>query len=170
MTDRITLFLFALASIFLTACRSSAPALDYRELAKASVVLGIDIGIDDNHALYIESARWIGTPYRLGGEDLRGVDCSGLTSQLYRKVFRTSLKRNSEEQRRHNCRKIAKGSLREGDLIFFHNGKQRKKASHVGLYLKNGQFIHASSRGVVVNNINETYYRRHWLSAGRVKR
>lgn len=169
MTDRLTLILLALASILLTACRTSAPALDYQELAKASVTLGMDIAMDDNHALYIEAARWIGVPYRSGGENLQGVDCSGLTSQIYRKVFHTSLKRNSEEQRRHNCRKIAKGSLREGDLIFFHNGKRRKRASHVGLYLKNGHFIHASSRGVVVSNINETYYRQHWLSAGRVK-
>lgn len=75
----------------LSACRTSAPRLDYKALAKASVRLGMDIGLEDNHRLYIEASHWIGTPYRSGGSSRRGTDCSGLTMQLYRSVYRLKL-------------------------------------------------------------------------------
>ena len=67
----------------LSSCRTSAPRLDYKALAKASVRLGIDIDKEDNHKLYIASAEWLGVPYRAGGDSKHGTDCSGLVSQLY---------------------------------------------------------------------------------------
>ena len=60
-------------SFFLGSCRTAAPAYNYQELAKASIRLGIDIDMEDNHALYVESANWIGVPYRGGGTTKRGV-------------------------------------------------------------------------------------------------
>lgn len=164
-------FLLAIVTILLASCRtSSIPSQHYRELARASVRLGMDIDRKDNHALYIESSRWIGTPYRSGGSTQRGTDCSGMVSQIYSKVYRTTLHRTAEEQRKYDCRNIKKGKLREGDLVFFHNGRNRKRASHVGIYLKDGRFIHAStSRGVIVSRLNEEYYHKHWLAGGQVK-
>ena len=164
-------FLLAITTILLISCRtSSIPSQHYRELARASVRLGMEIDRKDNHALYIESSRWIGTPYRSGGNTQRGTDCSGMASQIYSKVYRTTLHRTAEEQRKYDCRKVKKGKLREGDLVFFHNGRNRKRASHVGIYLKDGRFIHASSsRGVIVSRLNEEYYRKHWLAGGQVK-
>ena len=77
-------WLILCALIFLLgSCRTVAPRYDYQELAKASVRLGIDIEMKDNHALYVESASWLGVPYRGGGTTRRGVDCSGLTSAIY---------------------------------------------------------------------------------------
>ena len=152
----------------LGSCRTVAPQYDYQELAKASVRLGIDIEMKDNHALYVESASWLGVPYRGGGTTRRGVDCSGLTSAIYSKVYRKGLERNSDDQRKKDCKKVKKGKLREGDLVFFHNGRKKKKATHVGIYLKDQKFIHAStSRGVIVSTLNEEYWKRHWLSGGR---
>ena len=100
----------------------------------------------------------------------KGTDCSGFTSAVYKKVYHHKLKRSSEEQRTKNCRKVAKRNLKEGDLVFFHNGRKKRKATHVGIYLKDGRFVHAStSRGVIVSRLEEDYYRRCWMQGGRVK-
>ena len=154
--------------ILLESCRTITPQVDYQELARASVRLGMDIDMNDNHALYVESAQWLGVPYRNGGTTEQGIDCSGLTSAIYKKVYRKSLERNSDDQRKKDCRKVKKSKLREGDLVFFHNGRKKKTATHVGIYLKDRKFIHASSRqGVIISTIDEDYWEKHWLSGGR---
>ena len=154
--------------ILLESCRTITPQVDYQELARASVRLGMDIDMNDNHALYVESAQWLGVPYRNGGTTEQGIDCSGLTSAIYKKVYRKSLERNSDDQRKKDCRKVKKSKLREGDLVFFHNGRKKKPATHVGIYLKDRKFIHASSRqGVIISTIDEDYWEKHWLSGGR---
>ena len=155
-------------TFFFGSCRTVTPRYDYQELAKASIRLGIDIEMKDNHALYVESSNWLGVPYRSGGTTKRGVDCSGLTSSIYKKVYHKDLERNSDDQRKKDCRKVKKGKLREGDLVFFHNGRKKKKATHVGIYLKDRKFIHAStSQGVIVSTLEEDYWKKHWLSGGR---
>lgn len=160
--------ILCILGFFLGSCRTIAPAYNYQKLAKASIRLGIDIDMEDNHALYVESANWLGVPYRGGGNSKRGVDCSGLTSAIYKKVYRKNLERNSDDQRKKNCRKVKKGNLREGDLVFFHNGRKKKRATHVGIYLKDRKFIHAStSQGVIISQLDEEYWDKHWLSGGR---
>ena len=85
------LLLLTALVVSLSACRTSVPRLDYKALARASVRLGVDIGMEDNHKLYLEAAQWIGTPYRGGGETKRGTDCSGMTCQIYKKVYHIKL-------------------------------------------------------------------------------
>lgn len=156
--------------LLLTSCGVRAPHYDFRELAHAAVSLNMDIDLKDNHKLYIESAKWIGVPYRHGGSNKRGIDCSGLTCQIYQKVYHKKLKRSANEQRTKNCQRVTKRKLKEGDLVFFHNGKRKRTATHVGIYLKNGHFIHAStSNGVIVSRLDEAYYERCWMQGGRVK-
>lgn len=158
------------AAIALSSCGTRRMSYDFRDLAVAAIRLDMDIDMKDNHKLYLEAADWIGTPYRYGGTTKKGVDCSGLTSAIYRKVYGKKLSRSSEEQRDRDCKKVLKRNLKEGDLVFFHNGKKKRKASHVGIYLKDGKFVHAStSVGVVVSSLNERYYDKHWLQGGRVK-
>ncbi len=145
---------------------------DMRELARAGLALGFDIEVGDDWALMIESARWMGTPYRYGGNTQSGVDCSGLTVQIYKTVYGKSLHRSSADQYEQDCRKVRKGKLKGGDLVFFvTSGKvKRKNINHVGIYLKDGKFIHASSsRGVVVDNLNSRYYVERWIGGGKVK-
>ena len=154
--------------LLLGSCRTITSRYDYQELAKASIRLGIDIDMEDNHALYVESSQWLGVPYRSGGTTQRGVDCSGLTSAIYNKVYRKQLERNSDDQRKKDCKKVQKGKLREGDLVFFHNGRKKKRASHVGIYLKDCKFIHASTRqGVTISTLDDAYWKQHWLCGGR---
>ena len=141
----------------LSSCRTSAPRLDYQALARASILLGVDINMEDNHKLYLEAADWIGVPY------------SGLVYQVYRKVYRTQVPRNTEDLKKES-NKVAKRNLREGDLVFFTSSRSKNKVAHVGIYLKNGKFIHSStSKGVIVSNLNENYYTKHWISGGRIR-
>lgn len=170
----VTICLLAVA--LLSSCHSSRSVYyknrDIRELARAGLALGFDIEADDDWALMVESARWLGTPYRYGGNDRRGVDCSGLTVQIYKSVYGKSLHRRSADQYELDCKKVRRGKLKCGDLVFFvTSGKvRRKNINHVGIYLKDDKFIHASSsRGVVVDNLNSKYYTDCWIGGGKVK-
>ena len=68
-------FILVGLTVIFSSCRTSAPRLDYQALARASVLLGIDINLEDDHKLYLEAADWIGAPYRGGGDSKRGTDC-----------------------------------------------------------------------------------------------
>lgn len=153
----------------LSSCRTAAPRLDYKALAKASIRMGMDIDKEDNHKLYIASSGWLGVPYRAGGNSKHGTDCSGLVSQLYMSVYNIRLARNTVGQLKESNR-VSRRNLREGDLVFFTSRTSRKRVAHVGIYLKQGKFIHAStSQGVIISSLNEKYYTQHWLCGGRVK-
>ena len=133
--------------------------------------LGIKITKKDKEhiSLFETSARWIGTPYKYGGASRNGCDCSGLVGQIFRSVYGKNLERNSAKIEENNCRRISKNNLRTGDLVFFATGKKHK-INHVGIYLKDNKVIHASSsKGVIVSNLESDYYRRTFVSAGRVK-
>ena len=136
-----------------------------------SQLYGIRITNEDNVTLYTEAAQWMGVPHRYGGADKKGVDCSGFVAILYQKVYDRKLSRSSADMLKHDCRKISRSKLREGDLVFFRTESGRKKLpNHAGIYLKNDKFIHTStSRGVMVSSLNEPYYLRTWISGGRVK-
>jgi cell wall-associated NlpC family hydrolase len=87
---------------------------------------------------------------------------------VYRKVFDIGLYRSSAEQIK-NTEAVEKKDLRCGDLVFFKISGSR--ISHVGMYIADNKFIHASTkRGVVVNDLTETFYSQHFYSAGRVKK
>ncbi|MCD8236308.1 MAG: C40 family peptidase [Prevotellaceae bacterium] len=157
----------------LVSCRSSDSSMksvDYRQLARAGLRLGFDIEPKDDWNLFMESASWIGTPYRSGGNGRSGVDCSGLNIAIYNHVYGKKLNRKSLDQKEKDCKRISRSELRSGDLVFFSTGNSRKKVGHTGIYLKDGKFIHASSsRGVIVSSLDEDYYRKHWICGGRVK-
>lgn len=122
---------------------------------------------DLGKSLEKEARSWLGTPYRYGGETRKGTDCSGLVMSVYRDIAGIKLPRSSREMQAE-CQAIKTSQLRKGDLVFFTSSK-RGRVTHVGLYLENGNFIHASSsRGVIISNLDEDYYARHFHSAGRV--
>lgn len=124
----------------------------------------------DNKVLYGEVSKWLGTPYKFGGTSLKGVDCSGMVMQIYKTVYSIPLERNSAMMCEKNCKRISKNSLSEGDLVFFSTSKTKSKINHVGIYLKDGYFVHASSsKGVIISSLSESYYTRNFITAGKVK-
>lgn len=123
---------------------------------------------DSTSAAIVRAAvALIGTPYRYGGNDPRGFDCSGL---VFYSFERAGLKvpRTAADQRRA-ARLVKREALLPGDLVFFRTAKGR--ADHVGIYTGDGRFIHAPSSGRVVSYayLDEPYYRTHFVSAGRLK-
>lgn len=161
----------AVMAALLSACsaKTHLTERDYHALARAGITLGVDIDYADNHKLFVEASEWVGAPYRYGGNSKRGVDCSGLTRQIYKKVYRKRLSRSSREQYENDCRRIRrKSQLQQGDLVFFRTPGSGRKCGHVGIFLKDGKFIHASSsRGVVVDELDSSYWRKYWLAGGR---
>lgn len=131
----------------------------------------LDIKLDkkDNKKLYKELKRWLGTPYAYGAHTCgEGTDCSGMVMEVYLTVYNIKVHRNSAKMLEENCRVIDLKDLNEGDLVFFcTNGDGR--VSHVGIYLKDNKFVHASSsRGVTVDDLRQDYYATHFHAAARV--
>ena len=136
-----------------------------------SIRYGIQITSRDNYTLYNTVAQWLGTPYRNGQSTIRrGTDCSGFVMNVYQSVYGKKLSRTSANMYRINCRSVNRQNLREGNLVFFATGRNPRTVTHVGIYLKDGKFAHAStSKGVIISNLNEAYYRQRWVSGGAVK-
>ena len=130
--------------------------------------LGLDYSPRDNADLYAAVNDWMGTPYKYGGTDKRGVDCSAFVGAVVRKVYGVNLHRTSNEMLA-DVKLIDAKSLREGDLLFFTNSKG--KVAHVGIYLKDGLFAHAStSAGVCVSRTDDKYWSKHFYKGGRIKK
>jgi len=111
---------------------------------------------------------WYGAPYRYGGTSRDGIDCSAFAFLLMSSVYGVaSLPRTSREQYEAS-RHIRRDELQEGDLVFFHTLGRRKAVTHVGIYLRNNKFIHASVSGVMISDLGDGYYERHYIGAGRV--
>ncbi len=118
-----------------------------------------------NLKLYEAIEEWYGTRYRFGGTTHRGVDCSSLMQHLYKSAYNLNIPRTAVTQHGASSR-INTDDLQEGDLVFFHT--TRAGISHVGLYLGNRKFVHASSsRGVVISSLDETYYVPRYRGGGR---
>jgi lipoprotein Spr len=109
---------------------------------------------------------WYGTPYRLGGTTKKGVDCSAFSQFLFASVYGFSIPRTAREQYNLTNR-ISRTELKEGDLIFFNT---RGAISHVGVYLQNNKFVHAStSGGVMISDIFDEYWAKKFVGLGRLK-
>ena len=168
--------IFSILFLILCSCGSRKkdkvvlPA-DFKGPKELSRLYGVRLTPDDNIYLYNAGAHWLGVPHRMGGLTKRGVDCSGFVTIIYREVYGKELSRSAREMLSKDCKKVSRSKLKEGDLVFFRTESGRKKIpNHVGIYLKNGKFIHTStSRGVMVSSLSEPYYARTWICGGRVK-
>ncbi len=110
--------------------------------------------------------EWLGVPHRMGGKDKNGIDCSGFVTLAMNKVYNKDFSGPSAVMAT-KVKDIKKSDLREGDLVFFKiNGP---KVSHVGLYLSDGYFVHATVRkGVLISSLSEPYYDKYYSGSGRV--
>ena len=109
--------------------------------------------------------EWRGVPYQLGGSSKRGVDCSGFVQQAFRMGLGVSVPRSTQGLSQAG-KAVDRRSLRAGDLVFFDTGV---KQAHVGIYLDDGQFLHAStSQGVTISSLSNIYWRKNFRKAVRL--
>jgi len=121
----------------------------------------------NKEAIWQSVNRWLNTPYRYGGRSRQGIDCSGLTRSIYREVYDLELPRTVEQQIKTG-RYVQKSRLRPGDLVFFRSGGSGV-IDHVGIYLGQDKFIHASVRqGVIISLLSAEYYQHHYVTARRI--
>jgi len=115
--------------------------------------------------LHSAHSEWQGTPYRLGGTGMNGIDCSAFIQVVYSDFFGTSLPRNTRQQLGEG-EGVRRNRIRPGDLIFFRTGR---RTLHVGIAMQNGEFLHASvSGGVMISNLSESYWAGRFLGVRRV--
>lgn len=172
-----SLVLLLLVSIFFTAkaqnsTSSATPSKpevsDPDNLASQffSQVMGVAISATSNTKMYQFIYDWLGTPYRLGGDSKKGIDCSGFAYKLYDKTFNTIIGNNARNIF-SMVSPVNKSDLREGDLVFFKI--HSKSISHVGVYIGDNKFAHASSsRGVMISNLDEPYWQKYFYKGGRI--
>ena len=132
----------------------------------ASVPLGKWSNLEERSLLVRVAKTFLGAPYKLGGSTLKGIDCSAFVKRIY-EIFDIQLPRTTREQFKVG-KKVEKEQLEEGDLVFF---KPRGNRAHVGIYVGDNQFVHASSysREVKIDHLDTPYYSQRFLRGVRVK-
>ena len=131
-----------------------------------SNLFGYNIDTIANPPLFKMVSNWLGTRYCYAGDSKNGVDCSGFVSALYKNVYDVDLEGSSRDIYK-NVKPLKKSQLREGDMVFFRIRK--KKVSHVGVYIGQNKFAHASvHEGVIISDLDEPYYKKYFYRGGRV--
>lgn len=133
---------------------------------KYAILLDTYIENITNLNLFNDIEEWWGTNYCLGGTTKNCIDCSAFTGTIVRDVYKINLPRTASEQHDATSR-VKKDDLKEGDLVFFRTKKGY--INHVGVYLANNKFVHAStSNGVMISDLDESYWRTKFVGGGRV--
>ena len=119
---------------------------------------------DLNLELFDFYSEWEGVGYKLGGDSKNGIDCSGFIQKAFKEKFNLTMPRTTTLQSEVG-KEIDKNELRSGDLVFFKTGE----INHVGIYLEDGMFIHASTKiGVTISELDNSYFSKSYWKAQRV--
>ncbi|WP_188015152.1 NlpC/P60 family protein [Vibrio harveyi] len=154
------LFFPLIISVLLSAC-SSGP--DPETQVNAS--LSVNQLLSDNQDLYQFYNEWEGAPYRLGGTKKSGIDCSAFVQKAFVEAYKMSLPRTTRQQSKQGV-EMSWSDAQQGDLVFF---KTKRSTYHVGIYLGNKQFMHAStSKGVIISRIDNPYWASKFWQVRRV--
>ena len=166
---RTYLGLFVL-SVFMSACHAkkeaAATALERSSTAKYAALIGIPEDELKNKKLVHFLDEWYGVPYKYGSDDKHGIDCSHLTCKIMNDVYGKKVSGTAGDMEKIS-EHVKQSKMKEGDLVFFKI--ESTKVSHVGVYVANSHFIHASSkRGVMISDLNEAYFKKYYYTAGRI--
>lgn len=180
--NKSSLFYFTIGiviTISLSACHSnkSITKTDEKEnpnasqtkkiLTKYAQLLNVDENKIENKKLYFFIDDWYGIPYKYGGKNKNGIDCSNFTSALYNAVYKKTII-GSSASIFNECKMVSINNLVEGDLVFFKI--ENDNVSHIGVYLQNNKFVHATvKKGVMIDDLDEPYYKKYFFQAGRIK-
>lgn len=158
-----------LLSTVLVGCNAK-PKIDSSELAKAMNTTQAEFenmvnSLDTREKIMSHYANWKGVKYRLGGSSRKGIDCSGFVQLTFKEKFGVQLPRSTREQQKIGT-KIAKTDLINGDIVVFNAGSTGR---HVGIYIGNNKFVHAStSVGVTISDMNDSYWKNRFNEARRI--
>lgn len=126
---------------------------------------------DEKYMLVKVAKSFMGAPYKYGGNTVRGIDCSAYVKKIY-SIFDIQLPRTAREQYRIGAR-ITRNELAVGDLVFFKTRRYASYPTHVGIYIGEGNFIHASAGrkklGVKIDSLDSAYYSKTYIGATRLK-
>lgn len=131
---------------------------------KYSLLLDVEVELVKNINLLRIIDEWYGIKYLYGGSTKKGIDCSAMMQVFFTALYGIALPRTARTQY-DLSRRISRTELKEGDLLFFNT---RGGVSHVGMYLQNNKFVHASVRGVAISDMFDPYYASRLIGAGRI--
>ena len=135
----------------------------------AGPALASDIDAQGADDLFIYAASLVGTPYQSGGTSPEaGLDCSGFVRHVFLQLFHAELPHSAIEMSQQG-EAVELADLRSGDLVFFNT--LQSPVSHVGIYLGEGRFVHASSSStgdVMISSLQDAYWSRHFAFARRI--
>jgi cell wall-associated NlpC family hydrolase len=119
--------------------------------------------------MLMEIIKYLDTPYKYGGNSSDGIDCSAFTQTVYSEVLSIDLNRSAKEQYSQGAKIDNQEDLKFGDLVFF-NTRRRVKPGHVGIYIGDNLFAHASSKyGVIVSSFDQSYYSQRFMGGRRIE-
>lgn len=131
--------------------------------------IDMDTSISIKDKLMMKIIELRDAPYKFGGNTKEGIDCSAFTRLVFSSTFDFELPRSAREQYQIGDKIVSLDSLEIGDLVFF-NTSRRRKPGHVGIYLGENLFVHASSSlGVTISSMDEKYYAKRYMSSRRIK-
>lgn len=164
-------FLPFLIILIFTACSKKEIIISQNTLPYPSASLQKTIEENQSNPIFINQSlnsfykEWEGVKYKFGGNSKKGIDCSAFIQKAYKQSLNIKIPRTTLHQSKIG-KNIKKSQLQYGDLVFFKTGKNSR---HVGIYVNNGKFMHASSsKGVTISRLDNIYFNKHYWKSTRI--
>ena len=169
---KYTIFLHLLLGIFISGCIFTPPKKKEVSPTKVEAKSQESISPISKEKNLISFAKsQLGTPYRYGGADSKGFDCSGFVYFVHKEALGMKIPRTSIAQSKYGD-EVKKRNLKEGDLVFF-DTSSKGHVNHSGIYIGDGKFIHSSSgkrSGVVISSLDSGFYKKNYRCARRINK